>query len=483
MHALNLCREERALLVARREPLIARMTEVADTAIAEHRGLTADDEKAVRDAKSALGRLDVEINDLDERIAELEQVQERTTARAGRPSLNTMRPQNPWQIDEGRGAALSEVRSRAITAVERAEHVPDYAKGRVVDAIERGEEDAEPLAQWAIATSDSNYLRAFQKALTDPYSASARMTEPEAAAFQRVSSLQRAMSLTDANGGYMVPFALDPSILLTNDGTVNPMRRVARTVTITSDTWNGVSSAGSTASWDAEAAEVSDDSPTLAQPSVKPHRLTAFIPYSIEAGMDAVNFTSEMAQVLLDAFDVAEGTAFWTGAGDGSNQPFGLITRLDSTTSVEIASTTADEFNVPDIYKLNEALPARFRANGTWAADIQVINKIRRFGEGTSGSNSAFWADLGEGQPPLLLGRPIVEASAMETFDGTGTENVLVFGDFSRYVIADRVGTTIEMVPHLFGENRRPTGQRGMFAYKRTGGDTVSTQAFRLLQT
>ena len=73
------------------------------------------------------------------------------------------------------------------------------------------------------------------------------------------------------------------------------------------------------------------------------------------------------------------------------------------------------------------------------------INKIRSMGEGTTGSISAFWADLGANTPPLLLSRPIVEASSMETFDATGTETILCFGDFSRYVIADRVGTTVEL--------------------------------------
>ena len=145
--------------------------------------------------------------------------------------------------------------------------------------------------------------------------------------------------------------------------------------------------------------------------------------------------------------------------------------------------TTNDVFDVADVYKLDEALPARFRRPGTWAANIQVINKIRSMGEGTSGSISAFWADLEANTPPLLLSRPIVEASSMETFDATGTETILCFGDFSRYVIADRVGTTVELVPHLFDSTNRSTGQRGFFAYKRTGGDAVTTQAFRLFQS
>ena len=42
-------------------------------------------------------------------------------------------------------------------------------------------------------------------------------------------------------------------------------------------------------------------------------------------------------------------------------------------------------------------------------------------------------------------------------------------------------GTTIELIPNLFGANRRPTGQRGFFMFFRTGGDLVIPDAVRVL--
>ena len=50
--------------------------------------------------------------------------------------------------------------------------------------------------------------------------------------------------------------------------------------------WKGVSSAGVTASWDPEATEVSDDSPTLAQPVARAEKGAVFVPFSIEIGQD-----------------------------------------------------------------------------------------------------------------------------------------------------------------------------------------------------
>jgi hypothetical protein len=35
------------------------------------------------------------------------------------------------------------------------------------------------------------------------------------------------------------------------------------------------------------------------------------------------------------------------------------------------------------------------------------------------------------------------------------------------YVIADRIGSTLELIPILFGNNSRPTGQGGAFLWGR----------------
>jgi predicted phage gp36 major capsid-like protein len=44
---------------------------------------------------------------------------------------------------------------------------------------------------------------------------------------------------------------------------------------------------------------------------------------------------------------------------------------------------------------------------------------------------------------------------------------------------------TVEIVPHLFGaaQGNLPTGQRGLFAYGRTGSKVVVPEALRYLET
>ena len=61
--------------------------------------------------------------------------------------------------------------------------------------------------------------------------------------------------------------------------------------------------------------------------------------------------------------------------------------------------------------------------------------------------------------------------------------DLLIYGDFaSNFVVTQRVGTSVELIPHLFSPNNlRPTGQRGLYAWARWGSDSINDAAFRML--
>ena len=70
--------------------------------------------------------------------------------------------------------------------------------------------------------------------------------------------------------------------------------------------------------------------------------------------------------------------------------------------------------------------------------------------------------------------------------DGTITSgsNVLVQGDYRQFLVVDRIGMGIELVPHLFGGNNRyPTGQRGILAIWFNNSQVLAPNAFRILTT
>ena len=68
------------------------------------------------------------------------------------------------------------------------------------------------------------------------------------------------------------------------------------------------------------------------------------------------------------------------------------------------------------------------------------------------------------------------------TVTGAASDFLAVVGDLSNYVIADRAGTTVELVPNIFGVNRMPTGPRGWYMFKRVGADSVNDAGLRMLE-
>jgi HK97 family phage major capsid protein len=305
----------------------------------------------------------------------------------------------------------------------------------------------------------------------------------------------RAMAVsTGSAGGYAVPVTLDPTLIPISNGTVNPLRRVARKETIVGLEYRGLTAGAVTASYGPEGTEASDNSPTLAQPDVFAEKAQAFVPYSIEIGMDWNGLQSGMAKLIADAKDVLEATKFTLGEGHAASEPSGLITGSTNTTS----TASSGAFAIADLYNLEQALPPRFRPLGQWFGNRAIYNLIRQFGVSAS---EALWQPLmnpmggplsfGLANQPFEqggnLGQRLLGYGANEVSDMVSSlthgNSILAIGDPNYYLIVDRIGMTIEVVPHLFGANRRPTGQRGLYAYWRNTGTVIDPNAFRVLMT
>jgi HK97 family phage major capsid protein len=373
-----------------------------------------------------------------------------------------------------------ELRDRALRAVENAyiEEIDqhddaDRSKGRVEGLIRKTDSPDGRFARYLLAVGSPAYKRAFVKYLAT--ADSSMMDRQEQAAWAAGQMAERAMSLTGASGGFAVPFELDTTILNTNNGVINPIRQIARVKSTTVDEWRGVTSAGITASYVAEATEATDNSPTLVQPTVSTERAHAFVPFSIEIGMDWSSIQGDLTELFRDAKDVLEAGKFVTGTG--TNEPFGVLTGTTTT----VAAATGLTLTLANLYSLKNALPPRYRNSGSAAflANVAILDRIRQFD--TVGSATAVWADgLQVGTPNRILGYPVYEASEI-TGTITNAVKFAVFGDFSRYMVLDRVGLTVELLPHMLGTNRLPTGQRGLYAYWRNGAKVLDANAFRAI--
>jgi HK97 family phage major capsid protein len=288
---------------------------------------------------------------------------------------------------------------------------------------------------------------------------------------------ERAMATTTT--GVPVPYQLDPTLIYAGSGALNPFRQICRVETVTEGTWKGVNTQDVSLAYSAEAAEASDSSPTLAQPSITTQRCIGFIPFSIEVGQDWGSLVPELTQALADGKDVLDATAFLTGTG--SNQPGGVLNIGGTgglTTTQRILTNTTAVYAVGDPYRLKTGLPARFINAATWVAAPGIWDTTYRFVGGNSTEPVQMETRGGD-----MLGRPKVELSTMVTTTTTGSK-IAMLGDFrTGYMIADRLGMQVELIPHLFGAaNRFPTGQRGLFAIWRTGAGVVAANAIRYLE-
>lgn len=278
---------------------------------------------------------------------------------------------------------------------------------------------------------------------------------------------------------------IDPTIIITSGAADVPLLRICRIEQVTNNLWKGVSSAGMSWSYDTEAAEVSDDTPTLAQPSVTVHMARGFIPYSIEVGMDYPGFAREMGRLLDQGYsDLLAGK---TMVGSGTGEPFGVFTALDANTFVEVVTTTDGTFGGEDVFKVWNALPERYRSRATWIMSTHVQSAIRKFAAAATTGSAYFTIDL-TGGTFRINERPVILTDYAPTFattvpGTTGAANILAVGDFSNYLWVQRAGMSVEQVPHMFATaNNLPSGQRGIFAWARNGGDMINDLGARLLQ-
>jgi HK97 family phage major capsid protein len=109
------------------------------------------------------------------------------------------------------------------------------------------------------------------------------------------------------------------------------------------------------------------------------------------------------------------------------------------------------------------------------------MSKVRAFGNGLALSD--FTVNLLADGTENLTGRPVIVTDYAPAFVGTtGAENYAVVGDFSRFLVVQRAGMQVELVPNLFDVSTgRPTGERGWFATARHGHNSIDDNGFRML--
>jgi HK97 family phage major capsid protein len=372
---------------------------------------------------------------------------------------------------EARDLALRKLDERNSTAHMRADEK---------DEVEKQIRSSTDIARRILVTENDEYREAWLKMVTRPNGAM-YLSEEERNAMRAWDEYRTMSEGTTTAGGFGIPVFIDPSIIMTAQGSGNPFLQIARQVDVNTNAWKGVNSAGVTWSFDAENVEVSDDSPTLAQPSVTVFMARGFIPYSIEVGQDYPGFASEMSTLLSEGYDELLVDKFTRGTGTA--EPQGVLTILSATAGNRVGvQTSGVNFGANDPYAVWKALPQRFRRKASWLMSVDVNNKIRQLG--TANVFHAYTENLPAEWADQLFGKTTYESPYMPdtTTSTSANSGLVVVGDFNNYLIARRGGMAVELIPHLFSTTTNlPSGTRGWFAYSRIGGGVVNTSGFRLL--
>jgi len=355
-----------------------------------------------------------------------------------------------------------EVRGRALDAIEMSARRGDLCQEYAETATRMTQNQftgQNKVAQHILETGSPEYLEEFRNYVRDP----------------QAHSNRAALSLTLANGGYLLPFVLDPSIILTNASSANPWRRISRVVQTTSNTWNGVNSAGVNAGMIGEGLVVGDATPTVANIVITPQKANAWIFGSYEV-LEDTDFGQQLPVLLADAKDRLEESQFATGNGTPPN-----VQGVIPAATVVVTTATTLVVAVGDVYATQQVLPARFRnaPGAAWVANVAQINRFRQL---DTAGGSSFWTNLGKGQPATLLGAPIYESTTMDATVSVGALEA-IYGDFAQFIICDRVGVSMIYEPLVKDTaTGRPTGQAGWFMFWRFGSQISTTNAFRVMK-
>jgi HK97 family phage major capsid protein len=383
-----------------------------------------------------------------------------------------------------------ELRSRALRVLddgrENVRHLDmlnpaQFGSGDVREKVERliGTRTAnfrgDHFARMLLLTESPAYRSAFQKVL----GGAAYFTPEEGRALDAVREARTALNITtDASGGFAVPILIDPTVIWTGQGHPNDFFQIARVENITTDEWKGVTSAGATAYWTTEGVAATDGAPTIAQPVVTTKKLTVYIPYSVEVGGDWPGFASEMAEAIDMVWNEELVSKFTNGLGTTA-QPTGFVTALEAVVGSQVASDDSGSATAADVYRMWAALPIKYRRTARWMANTAIENAIRQ--AGTTDPN--FTVNLLSDGLPSLFARPFHENDYMDgVVASTSDSTPLALGDWRNFLIANRVGLTVENIAHVIDTTTgTPTGQRALYAWGRVGSNVINAAGFRIL--
>jgi HK97 family phage major capsid protein len=296
----------------------------------------------------------------------------------------------------------------------------------------------------------------------------------------------------DASGGFLVPPDVQAEMLV-RVAQMSVMRRLARTMTTTRDrvlfprvlpnaSSGSIYSSAFVGGWVGETPAFSETDPQFGTFEIGIKKLRVATRLSNDLLADsATNVLAFLAENGAENMALVEDNGFI--AGDGTAlQPLGILNSGATTVDVDgsvantISNSTSAAGSAPKLVDLVYAVPAQYTERAALLMRRNIEGKIRKLVDFQSRfmwpalSGSAFAPT-----PRDLFGYPVYNSDFM-TDEGTDLNKVIIFGDFSAYIIAQRAQITTVVLRERFAD----TDQTGIILFERVGGALWNTDAIRI---
>ncbi len=406
----------------------------------------------------------------------------------------TQRVSDIWNLAEIRNASASpederqllrDTAMRAIEAVRYPHPAADVPKtqGHISNLLDNADTHDGDLARRILLTGSPVYRRAFNKYLKG---------QPLSFEEQRYAALT---VQTDATGGFSVPFFFDPTLVHVGAHTaINPYRRACKVIPIVgTDTYHGVTAAAVLAARAAEAAAVAEGGGAIGQISAIVGKVHSMVTVSIELMQDRPDIAGELASLIAEAKDNEEESIFTTGVGDALGagyNPIGMLCANGTSgayTAVETA--TNNTFAIADLYATEAGLPIRHRMNAAWfmgRATIRAAQAMETTGGQLFGGQNYASTGYPQNDPFGNTGLRLMNYPVWEVPSAvTGVADNAIIGalvDPQSFYVVERVGMSIEVIPHAVDGSGMPTGQRRVYAWWRNTAKPSNVDAGRTIK-
>ena len=271
---------------------------------------------------------------------------------------------------------------------------------------------------------------------------------------------------------------------------ISPMRAICR-VQQTSGEKVQMPALGNDTSvyWASEQSSFVDSSdPTLAMLNIPVHEARGLVRISEQNLEDSLfDLETFLKERLGLKFAQNEGTAFV--AGNGNGKPRGLLGYTIKASSSYTGgagknnvvdaipyypSGVAANITADSVLNVFMDLKSYYVPNATWILTRGTLNTIRLFKDSM---NRPLWQPFAASNlPSTIYDRPYVEMPDMPEI--AANAYCLAVGDFSNYMIVDRVTMNMRQLNELYAAQ----GLVGFIARMRVGGDVLLPESFRLLK-